>query len=67
MAYKSLLVYYKFQCRLRKLPKNCSIYLYTCGGCDNCGHNIKLDFENKKKVKAFLNKKLNNNIKILGK
>lgn len=30
------------QCLLNRLPKNCSIYKFTSGGCDSCGHNTKL-------------------------
>jgi hypothetical protein len=30
------------QCLLNRLPKNCSIYKFTSGGCDSCGQNIKL-------------------------
>lgn len=30
------------QCLLNRLPKNCSIYKFTSGGCDSCGQNTKL-------------------------
>jgi len=25
-------------CALKRLPKDCSIYAFTSGGCNNCGH-----------------------------
>lgn len=45
---KTLKIFWRKHCTLNRLAKNCSIYLYTSGKCDNCGHNKKIS---KKKTK----------------
>ena len=34
-------VHWRKHCNLKRIAKKCPIYLYTSGGCDNCGHNLK--------------------------
>lgn len=33
----------KRHCALGRIAKNCRTYTYTSGGCDICGHNLKLN------------------------
>lgn len=30
-------------CMLQRIADKCKIYIYTSGGCDNCGHNKMLN------------------------
>jgi len=38
---ESVIVKHPEECYLHRLPKDCSIYNYTTGKCDGCGHNLK--------------------------
>jgi len=48
MSIKSMQVIRKIDCKFKRLATECSIFLYTSGGCEDCAQNKKLD---KKRVR----------------
>ena len=36
-------VHWRKHCALNRMAKYCRTYTYTSGGCDICGHNLKLN------------------------
>jgi hypothetical protein len=42
-------IFWRKHCKLFRTARKCSIYLYTSGECDNCGHNLKKPIKKHKK------------------
>ena len=57
-------IHWRKHCNFYRLAKNCSIYLYTTGGCHDCAQNLK-ERNYKEKKSKLKRPKLNDNIQIL--